>query len=145
MLGRHEDSPTASQAPCAADALSYVIAVQTMSTRCGTDEAALQSCICSSSPVFSEVESRVLTDVTSSCGTSALEDRSSVDVVMSQYCNPKSTYTFPTPTENIVQAYITEVSEMEYLPPCARSALSEAVMGVRKPKIQPLIRIQGGY
>ncbi|KAK0386759.1 hypothetical protein NLU13_6595 [Sarocladium strictum] len=117
-------------APCAADALSYDIAIQTMTTRCGNDVAQLQKCICSSSQVFSDVSSRMLSDVASSCGTDALQDRSSVQTVLSQYCTPSSTYTFATPTDHIVQAYITDVAEMEYLPPCARSALSEAVMGV---------------
>ena len=52
-------------------------------------------------------------------------------MVFDQYCNPDTTITFETPTSHIVQAYITELSEMEYLPSCAQSALSEAVMGVR--------------
>jgi hypothetical protein len=110
--------------------VTYNIQYQTVSSRCGTAASDLQSCICSSAPVLSDVQSRISKDVSSSCGgTEAVQDRSSADVVLSQYCNPSSTYKFPTPTTNIVQAYITELSEMEYLPPCARSALSEAVMG----------------
>lgn len=105
-----------------------------MRTRCASDDLdALQSCICTSSPVHKEVEASLTRDVRSSCSND--EDRSSADVVLSQYCNPSSTYTFSTPTDNIVQAYITEISEMEYLPPCAQSALSEAVMGVSHPSL----------
>ncbi|KAK2612502.1 hypothetical protein QQS21_001440 [Conoideocrella luteorostrata] len=48
---------------------------------------------------------------------------------MAKYCDPDKTITFATPTANVVNAYITELSQMSYLPPCARSGLSYAVMG----------------
>lgn len=51
-------------------------------------------------------------------------------MVLDKYCNPDRTITFATPTENIVNAYITELSQTDYLAPCAQSALSYGVMGV---------------
>lgn len=49
-------------------------------------------------------------------------------MVMAQYCDPAITADFSTPTDNIVDAYITDLPEMEYLAPCAWSGLSSAVM-----------------
>jgi hypothetical protein len=48
--------------------------------------------------------------------------------VLRQYCNPKETITFETPTTNIVTDYMTDVDKMDYLAPCAYSALSLAAM-----------------
>jgi hypothetical protein len=55
---------------------------------------------------------------------------SSANLVFSKYCDPEGdSLIFPTPTTNIVNAYITDLAEMAYMPPCAQSALSYAVMG----------------
>ncbi|KAH8172368.1 hypothetical protein LIA77_06623 [Sarocladium implicatum] len=116
-------------APCAAEAITYNLAEQTRTTRCGTDVEDQQSCICSSTAVLGDVQLSISNDIASSCGTKAIEDQSSASSVLKQYCNPDSTITFATPTSDVVQAYITELSEMQYLPKCAQSALSEAVMG----------------
>lgn len=102
-----------------------------MGEDCDPDVTKLQSCICSSSAMRDSVLADVSTSVASDCGRDAKEDQTSASKVMQQYCNPDSTITFPTPTENTVGAYITELSQLEYLAPCAQSALSEAVMGVR--------------
>lgn len=37
---------------------------------------------------------------------------------------------FPTPTTNVVNAYITDIAEMDYLAPCASEGLSYAVMSM---------------
>ena len=49
---------------------------------------------------------------------------------MKLYCDQDASITFSTPTTNVVNAYITDLPQLSYLPPCAQSALSEAVMGV---------------
>ena len=48
---------------------------------------------------------------------------------MDLYCDQDLSITFPTPTKNVVNAYITDLPQLDYLPPCAQSALSIAVMG----------------
>lgn len=45
--------------------------------------------------------------------------------VLSAYCDPSATLSFPSPTA--VTAYITDLAEFDYLAPCAQSALSYAV------------------
>lgn len=118
-------------APCVASAISYdVFALTYSSSVCGDDETMLQSCVCSNTARFGDVYSSISTDVTYSCGTAATDDLSSASKVMDQYCNQESmTVTFSSPTTNIVHAYITDLPEMAYMPPCAQSAVSEAVMG----------------
>ncbi|KPM43261.1 hypothetical protein AK830_g3241 [Neonectria ditissima] len=117
-------------APCVASAISYDIFALTYSTACGDSETDLQSCVCSNTADFKSVYSSISTDVTYSCGSSATDDIWSASKMMDQYCDQDSmTVTFSSPTTNIVNAYITDLPEMDYLPPCAQSALSEAVMG----------------
>ncbi len=67
--------------------------------------------------------------VTSSCGTTASDDVWSASKIMDKYCNPAKAVAFPTPTTNVVNAFITELAEISYLPQCAQSAVSYAVMG----------------
>lgn len=66
-----------------------------------------------------------------SCGTDgAPQELTSAQSVYSKYCDPSGpALTFPTPRSNIVNAYITDLAEIEYMPPCAQSALNWAVMG----------------
>lgn len=45
--------------------------------------------------------------------------------VLSAYCDPSATVSFPSPTA--VSAYITDLPEFDYLAPCAQSALKYAV------------------
>lgn len=91
----------------------------------------MQSCVCHASADFNSIYSSISTDVAYSCGSSATDDLWSASQVMDQYCNQADvTVTFSTPTANLVNNYITDLPEMAYLPPCAQSALSEAVMGV---------------
>ncbi|KAJ3520542.1 hypothetical protein NM208_g13665 [Fusarium decemcellulare] len=115
-------------APCVSSAISYNVAMQTYSTICGDSETALQKCICSTR--LSEVASSISTDITYSCGSSASEDISSASKMMQKYCNQESKITFFSPTTNIVEAYITDLPELAYLPPCAQAGLSYAVVGV---------------
>lgn len=89
----------------------------------------LQECICADKARSTAVASSIASDLTGSCGPSATEDLQSASRVLDKYCHPDATITFATPTENIVNAYITDLAEMQYLPPCASAALSEAVMG----------------
>ncbi|KAF5012052.1 hypothetical protein FDECE_1873 [Fusarium decemcellulare] len=79
---------------------------------------------------LSEVASSISTDITYSCGSSASEDISSASKMMQKYCNQESKITFFSPTTNIVEAYITDLPELAYLPPCAQAGLSYAVVGV---------------
>lgn len=137
-LTRRRGLTRLTQAPCAASALSENIALQTYSTRCGEGETELQSCICSNTALLSDVASDVSTGVTESCGSTADADVWSASKVMDQYCDPDATVTFSTPTTNIVNAYITELSELSYLAPCAQAGVSYAVMGaVSLQPVQP--------
>ncbi|KAF7549477.1 hypothetical protein G7Z17_g6364 [Cylindrodendrum hubeiense] len=118
-------------APCVASAISYDVFTLTYSTSvCGDSESALQSCVCSNSARFNDISSSISSDVAYSCGSSATDDLWSASKVIDQYCNQEDmTVTFSSPTANIVHAYITDLPEMAYMPPCAQSAVSEAVMG----------------
>ncbi|KAF4974409.1 hypothetical protein FZEAL_8683 [Fusarium zealandicum] len=102
-------------APCASSAISYNVGMQTYSTLCGDSETALQKCICSTR--FDELVASISSDITYGCGVSATDDLSNLKI------------TFASPTDNIVEAYITDLPELGYLPPCAQSALSYAVIG----------------
>ncbi|KAF5538643.1 hypothetical protein FNAPI_11044 [Fusarium napiforme] len=93
---------------------------------CGDSETELQKCICSTR--MDEVASSISTDIEYSCGSSATEDLSSTSKLMQKYCNQKEHITFFSPTKNIVEAYITDLPELAYLPPCAQSGLSYAVV-----------------
>lgn len=117
-------------APCASYAVSSQVRAFDDSTQlgCGTSASQLQSCICSQSDVSSSVASNISSVVESRCGSSASSDQWSASEVLRQYCNPKETITFETPTTNIVTDYMTDVDKMDYLAPCAYSALSLAAM-----------------
>ena len=111
------------------DALTYNINAQKYSASCGEAQDELQSCICSNTGLLDKVTSSISSDIRSSCGrTGASEDHRSASQMMGQYCNPDVTVEFSTPTTNIVNAYITDLSQMAWLPSCASSALSGAVM-----------------
>ncbi|KAH7161632.1 hypothetical protein EDB81DRAFT_350835 [Dactylonectria macrodidyma] len=118
-------------APCVASAISYdVFALTYSTTACGDSESALQSCACSNEGRFNDLYSSISTDVTYSCGSSATDELTSASKMMEQYCNQdEMTVTFFSPTANLVHAYITDLPQMDYMPPCAQSAVSEAVMG----------------
>jgi hypothetical protein len=117
-------------APCASRAVSSEVWNLRDSTQlgCGTSSSKLQSCICSQSDVSSSVASNISSVVKSRCGTSASSDQWSASEVLRQYCNSGETITFETPTTNIVTDYMTDVDKMDYLAPCAYSALSQAAM-----------------
>ncbi|KAF4435306.1 hypothetical protein F53441_13539 [Fusarium austroafricanum] len=95
---------------------------------CGDSETELQKCICSTR--MHEVASSISTDIKYSCGSSATEDLSSASKLMQKYCNQEEHVTFFSPTKNIVEAYVTDLPELSYLPPCAQSGLSYAMIGV---------------
>ncbi|KAM5365369.1 hypothetical protein ACJA88_012551 [Fusarium oxysporum] len=115
-------------APCVSSAISYNVGMQTYSTMCGDSETELQKCICSTR--MDEVASSISTDIEYSCGSSATEDLSSASKLMQKYCNQEEHITFFSPTKNIVEAYITDLPELAYLPPCAQSGLSYAVVNI---------------
>ncbi|KAL3962909.1 hypothetical protein ACCO45_004432 [Purpureocillium lilacinum] len=116
-------------APCAKSAISYNIASETYNSKCGDGATDLQSCICSNTKELQSVNQRMTSAVTSSCGTTASDDVWSASKIMDKYCNPAKAVAFPTPTTNVVNAFITELAEISYLPQCAQSAVSYAVMG----------------
>lgn len=67
--------------------------------------------------------------VTFGCGESASADLSSASVVFAKYCDSKVKVDFSAPaTDNVVDAYITDIREIQYLAPCAARGLSGAVM-----------------
>lgn len=125
--------------PCVAGAVSYAIAGQTAWGDCADrdDQTGLQECICSDTAIHSEVSSSFVSDVTLSCGRSATQDQQSASKIYEKYCDPGFDVDFSTPTTNIVNAYITDLKEMDWLAPCASSALSGAVMAeVWKPYLK---------
>ncbi|PNP39236.1 hypothetical protein TGAMA5MH_08913 [Trichoderma gamsii] len=116
-------------APCASEAISYNIATLTFGTICGDSETALQSCVCSNTERYTSITSSISRDVKYSCGSTATEDQQSASSVMQKYCTQSLPITFSTPTKNVVEAYITDLSQMNYMPQCAQSAVSAAVIG----------------
>ncbi|KAF4122240.1 hypothetical protein GMORB2_7833 [Geosmithia morbida] len=116
-------------APCASSALSYNIGIQPYTASCGLGQEELQSCICSNNARLDEVTSSISSDISAGCGgIAASEEQSSASRVFKQYCTPGQEVKFSTPTRNKVNAYITNLSEMASLAPCASSGLSSAVM-----------------
>jgi hypothetical protein len=116
-------------APCAADAISSIVAEQTQYNTCDGGVTELQSCICSNTALAKNVTSSIEDKVKSSCGGNGdSDDQMSASRVIAKYCDPKLKVEFPTPTTNIVNAYITDIGAIENLPPCASSALESAVM-----------------
>lgn len=109
-------------------AISYNIARQTRSNRCGDSETELQKCICTKR--FDQVAAAISSDVKDRCGPSATEDIASASKVMRKYCHQDKHVAFSSPTANIVKAHITDLPELEYLPPCAQKAVSHAVIEV---------------
>ncbi|KAK5988780.1 hypothetical protein PT974_10269 [Cladobotryum mycophilum] len=121
-------------APCASEAVSYNIQSLTYTTSCADNEKSLQACACSNTEQFKSITAAISSSVASNCGSAATEDQQSASKVVQQYCNPATTITFSTPTTNIIEAYITDLSQMAYLPQCAQSALSYAVLGQNQSK-----------
>ncbi|RGP79655.1 hypothetical protein FLONG3_2209 [Fusarium longipes] len=117
-----------SLAPCVSSAISYNIGKQIRSNICDDSETGLQQCICSTR--LRKVTSAISNDIKHGCGSSATEDLHSASRIMQKYCNQDKHITFSSPTTNIVDAYITDLPELAYLPSCAQSALSYAVIGV---------------
>ncbi|KAK4103287.1 hypothetical protein N658DRAFT_494616 [Parathielavia hyrcaniae] len=111
-------------APCAQSAISYAVMSNTYSV-CPEGAAELQSCVCTKNKNLASVSSRIATSVSYSCGDAASHDQSSVQTVLSAYCDPTATITLPTPTA--VQVFITEIAEFSYMAECAQSGLKYAV------------------
>ncbi|KAL2016312.1 hypothetical protein VTK56DRAFT_3883 [Thermocarpiscus australiensis] len=111
-------------APCAQSALKYVVESQTYD-KCPQAVTELQSCVCTKKNDLASIASRVSASVSYSCDSTASDDQASVATVLSAYCNPDLSVAFPTPTA--VSVYITDIPEVEYLAPCAKSALTYAV------------------
>lgn len=111
-------------------------------TRCGEGQKELQSCICSNTNEFRQVSRSLASAVSSSCGVSATDDVWSASKVMEKYCDQAATVTFSTPTANIVNAYITDLPQMTYLPGCAQSAVSYAVMAAVRDQ-RPTLKMHG--
>ncbi|OBS21184.1 hypothetical protein FPOA_07522 [Fusarium poae] len=115
-------------APCVSSAISYNIAKQIRLSLCDESKTGLQECICSTR--IHQVTSTISNDIKHGCGPNASEDLHSASKVIQKYCNQDKHITFSSPTTNIVDAYITDLPELAYMPLCAQSALSYAVMGV---------------
>jgi hypothetical protein len=102
------------------------------------DQTGLQSRVCSKTDIHEEVSSSIVSEVTGSCGRSATQDQQSASKMYRKYCDPDFEIDFATPTTNIVNAYITDLKEMDWLAPCASSALSGAVIAEVSVGIQGL-------
>ncbi|KAK4034595.1 hypothetical protein C8A01DRAFT_38951 [Parachaetomium inaequale] len=108
----------------ALSALSYNIQSQTYDA-CPEAVSELQSCVCTKNNNFVSISSKISLSISYSCGSTASEDQTSAQSVLSAYCDPAATISFATPTA--VTAYITDIPEFEYLAPCAQSAIRYAV------------------
>lgn len=108
---------------------------------CPTGVTELQTCVCSGNKIWPEFTNGVVSAVSSLCDDSK-QDLSSAGAILQKYCHPDTTIVFSTPTANIVNAYITDLAEMDYLAPCAQSALSDVVMySVRDPTPATMIQV----
>lgn len=116
--------------PCVAEVVSYAIAAESAFGDCveRDGQTELQECICSNTARHSAISSSIVSDVSSSCGRTATEDQQSASKMYKKYCDPDFDVDFQTPSMNIVNAYITDLKEMDWLAPCASAALSGAVM-----------------
>lgn len=75
------------------------------------------------------VTSAISRDIATDCGgPPASDEQASASSLFEQYCSPDATLKFSTPTTNIVNAYITDLSQMAWLAPCASDGLSYGVM-----------------
>ncbi|KAK4127296.1 hypothetical protein N657DRAFT_567028 [Parathielavia appendiculata] len=108
----------------ALSAISYAVMSNTYSV-CPEGAPELQSCICTKNKNLASVSSRVAASVSNICGDAASHDQSSVQTVLSAYCDPTATITLATPTA--VQVLITEIAEFSYMAECAQSGLKYAV------------------
>jgi hypothetical protein len=121
-----------SLAPCAASAIGNNIGSVSYSTsQCAGDETQLHSCVCSHTADFQAISSAISSDISSACSVTGdnTDDYSSASQVLKKYCSPDSQIAFSEP-EHKVYAFITELSEITYLPNCGISAVSSAVSSV---------------
>ncbi|CAI4217718.1 unnamed protein product [Parascedosporium putredinis] len=113
-------------APCAQYGVSSAIMAQTFES-CGDDPTSLQSCVCTKNGMMNQVLQTMSSSLSWSCGTTASDDHASASVVVSQYCDPDGTYSFSTPTTNLVEEYPTDFPEFYNLAPCAQYGVSVAM------------------
>ncbi|KAK4145278.1 uncharacterized protein C8A04DRAFT_27038 [Dichotomopilus funicola] len=111
-------------APCAQSALAYNIQYLT-GDACPEAVSELQSCVCTKNNNFRSVSSGISQSISYGCGSTASDDHSSAQSVLTAYCDPSKTVKFATPTA--VSVFITDIPEFDYLAPCAKSALGYAV------------------
>ncbi|KAL2755504.1 hypothetical protein ACRALDRAFT_1076895 [Sodiomyces alcalophilus JCM 7366] len=112
-------------APCAQSALSTV---DVMTSSCGDDASALQSCVCTDGTNSEAMATSIASGVSFNCGQTATEDMASADIVFQAYCNPAATFQLPTPTTNIVSEMITDMPEYSRLAQCVQGGLADAVV-----------------
>ncbi|KAK4190829.1 hypothetical protein QBC35DRAFT_460791 [Podospora australis] len=111
-------------APCAQSAIRYNVQSQTYD-KCPAAVTGLQSCVCTKNNNMASISAQLSTSISYSCGATASEDQSSAQVVLNAYCNQATTAAFPAPTA--VSVYLTDIPEVDYLAPCAKSALRYAM------------------
>lgn len=97
---------------------------------CGENPTDLQSCVCTKNGMMNQVLQTMSKSLSYSCGETASDDHTSASVVLSQYCDPDGTYTFATPTTNLVEEYPTDYPEFYNLAPCAQYGVSIAMQSV---------------
>ncbi|KAM7195241.1 hypothetical protein V8F20_007617 [Naviculisporaceae sp. PSN 640] len=114
-----------SLAPCASGALSYNVMSMTYDL-CPPAVTELKDCVCTKGANLADVEKALSSSVSWSCGGTASEDQASARTVLSAYCDQDGTYSFPEPATP-VSIYITDIPELDFLAPCAASAVSYAV------------------
>ena len=125
-----------SLAPCAGDAVSYVVGELTRN-ECQAAVTALESCACTKDQNSAAVSSSISTLVFQYCATTASEDVSSASVVFDNYCNQGAAVATQPVDPNAVSQYITDLPAFSLLGPCAGSALSYVVQVLTRTDCPP--------
>lgn len=111
------------QAPCVQYALSDVIQGKTYES-CGEAVTELQSCVCSKNNNHDDVLTSISESVRYDCGSTASDDQESATAVFDKYCDTGADVNFPTPTDNVVKEYPTDMGAYFDLAPCAQYGVS---------------------
>ena len=120
-----------SLAPCAGNAVSYVIGELTHS-ECQPAVTALESCACTKDQNSAAASSSISSLVLEYCATTASEDVSSASGVFNNYCNQGVAVSTQPVNANAVTQYISDLPAFSNLGPCAGEALSYAVQGLTR-------------
>ncbi|KAE8442365.1 hypothetical protein EG329_003436 [Mollisiaceae sp. DMI_Dod_QoI] len=125
------DLPAYSElAPCASNALSYLVMGMTRSDCNTLGPSALASCVCTKNQNSLAASESLNTQIKYSCGSTHSADITSAQAVLAGYCGlANGTSSFPTPSylPGSVSYYITALPQYNSLASCAQEALSAPV------------------